>query len=138
VDTATGQQKKTEGFIYSSKSLLLNIKKQYDGVGSDEIAYTSDATFGLLDNGWVLYSVGCTTLVRYDADTVRSSYRPFMFLLSRTERGDGYAAMFRTIINVVLPWLDIFKNDYRVKVISMDHSDGLYNAAKAELNIGNF
>jgi hypothetical protein len=77
VDVVKGHEKHSEGFMYSSKALLLNVLKQYNGVEQDEIAYTSDATFGLLDNGWVLYSVGCTTLVRYDSDTVRSSYRPF-------------------------------------------------------------
>jgi hypothetical protein len=61
-----------------------------------------------------------------------------MFLLSRTERGDGYSAMFRILIDTVLPWLDIDRTTYRVRSVCMDHHEGLMNAAKTQLHIGIF
>jgi hypothetical protein len=45
--------------------------------------------------------------------------------------------MFRTLIDVVLPWINLDTCKYKVKVVAMDHSDGLLNAAKTELKIGN-
>lgn len=59
-----------------------------------------------------------------------------MFLLSRTERGDGYAAMFRILLDKILPWLDIDASTYTVRVVAMDHHDGLINAALHHLHIG--
>jgi hypothetical protein len=136
MDSGSDTDMPYEGIIYSSKKLLQNIKKQADGVASNEIAYSADATFGLLTNDWTLYSVGCTTLVRSKPEKISSSYRPFMFLLSRTERGDGYSAMFRILLDKVLPWLNIDPSTYRVRVVAMDHHDGLVNAATSQLRIG--
>jgi hypothetical protein len=132
----SGIELESEGIIYSSKRLLMNIKKQRDSLESNEIAYSSDATFGLMHIDWALYSVGCTTLIRYDSESVRSSYRPFMFLLSRTERGDGYSTMFRILMTSVLQWLDIDRTTYKVQVVCMDHHEGLINAATMQLGIG--
>ena len=60
----------------------------------------------------------------------------FLFLLARTENGSGYVAMFTALLNV-LPWLNIDKERYKVRVVCMDHHDGLMTAAKEHFKIGN-
>jgi hypothetical protein len=106
LDPETGQTVHSEGFIYSCKALLMNMKRQVDGCG-DQIALFTDTTFNLLYLCWFLYSVGCRTWHRV-GETLRQKYRPFCFLVSRTERGDGYWELFRTL-EVVRPRLGIEK-----------------------------
>jgi hypothetical protein len=123
-----GKEVKSERVLYSSKTLLQNVKRQLDGVKKNEISLTSDTTFSLIDNNWALMSFGTTSLYRKNAETVCSTYRPFMFLVTRTERGDGYALIFTTLLENVLLWLGISKETYKVKMLGMDHHAGLMKA----------
>jgi hypothetical protein len=127
-----GKNVRAEGFVYSCKALLQNMKKQLEGC-RNEITLTCDATFNLLSNGWCLYSIGCKTLYR-SRENVHQRYRPFCYLLSRTERGDGYVAMLQSL-KTAQQWLEI-DDIYNVKATSSDHHDGLINAIRSELPDG--
>ena len=124
-DNETGNNLDSEGFVYSCKGLLNNMWRQVDGCG-EAIAVSTDTTFNLLTEGWCLYSIGCRSLVR-TGETLRQKYRPFAFLLSRTERGDGYELLFESLLTVQ-PWLDI--ETYQVKALCSDHHDGLIKVAR--------
>lgn len=58
----------------------------------------------------------------------------FCYLLSRTERGDGYVAMLQSL-KTAQQWLEI-DDIYNVKATSSDHHDGLINAIRSELPDG--
>jgi hypothetical protein len=130
----TGKERNSEGFVYSCKGLLLNIRRQVEGC-EESIAVTTDTTFNILTEGWCLYSVGCRTLYRDSGERVRQKYRPFAFLLSRTERGDGYATLFRTL-DIVRQWMDL--EQYVVKAVCSDHHDGLIKAVSEVFPTGDY
>ena len=125
IDDTTGKSQHSEGFVYSCKGLLKNIQRQVEGCGH-RLAVTTDTTFNIVSEGWCLYSVGCRTLYRSSGEQVRQKYRPFAFLLSRTERGDGYLALFKCL-DIVRRWLDM--DTFVVKAVCSDHHDGLIRAA---------
>ena len=123
-DEVTQEEKRSEGFVYSCRDLLDNMQKQVVGCG-DNIAISTDTTFNLFCNGWCMYSCGCRSLYRERSGKITQQYRPFCFLLSRTERGDGYAEMF-SCLSTVREWQGL--ETYVVKATCSDHHDGLIKA----------
>lgn len=133
-----GVEMTSQGFVYSCRALLENIKRQCDGCGLD-IGLSTDATFNLVTEGWALYSVGCRSTRRL-SENLSQQYRPFAYLLSRTERGDGYDVLFESIKNslaLLAMTITVFvlfastttmvarrllKNIFQVSVIQLDHS----------------
>ena len=128
IDDLTHELLRSEGFVYSCRDLLANMLKQQEGCGK-KIAISMDTTFNLLLNGWCLYSCGCRTLRRQGNGKITQQYRPFCYLLSRTERGDGYAAML-TCLATVRQWQGLHM--YEVKATCSDHHDGLIKACRKE------
>ena len=118
-----GVEMTSQGFVYSCRALLENIKRQCDGCGLD-IGLSTDATFNLVTEGWALYSVGCRSTRRL-SENLSQQYRPFAYLLSRTERGDGYDVLFESIKNS-LALLAI--DNYRVRTFCIDDHDGCATA----------
>jgi hypothetical protein len=110
----------------------MNIRRQFEGCKEDEISMSSDTTFNLMTNGFALYSCGCRGIYEVGED-LRQQYRPFMFLVAPTERGEGYAGMFGPCLNLALSWLDIPRHKYRCSVSCSDHHDGLIKAARETL-----
>jgi hypothetical protein len=133
-DDITCEDMASEGFVYSCRDLLDNMLKQIAGCG-DNIAMSLDTTFNLVTNGWCLYSCGCRTLNRQRSGKITQQYRPFCYLLSRTERGDGYQEMLRCLATV-RAWQGV--HNYDVKATCSDHHDGLIKAVKSELPNGEF
>jgi hypothetical protein len=57
-NSETNVDEKSEGFVYSCRDLLDNMRRQVVGC-TEKIGMSLDATFNLLQNGWCLYSCGC-------------------------------------------------------------------------------
>jgi hypothetical protein len=132
IDPITGKLCRSEAFAYSCKALLRNMKRQKDGCG-ELIGIISDATFNLILNGWCLSSVGCRSLYRTAGGELRQTYRPFCYLISRTERGDGYQLLYQCL-KKALAWLGI--ENYVVKASCTDHHDGEIGAVSTEFSPG--
>lgn len=77
VDSRTGDSAESEGILYYSNKRQENLKRQTDGVRSDEIAWSSDTTSILLTTSGRLMSMGCTSVYCANSVTARSTYRPF-------------------------------------------------------------
>jgi hypothetical protein len=135
LDPVTHKKLHSEAFAYSCKALLTNMERQQEGCG-EKIAIISDTTFNLLTNGWCLASVGCRSLYRDRGETLHQTYRPFCYLLSRTERGDGYRLLFQCL-KKALAWLGIDIQKYIVKATCSDHHDGEISASTDEFIQGN-
>jgi hypothetical protein len=90
----------------------------------------ADCTFNLVRNGYARSSFGCRTIRRNEKGDCAHQYRPFSYLLSRTERGDGYALLFKSTANT----LNQYENGFilTMRTFTSDHHDGLINAARAE------
>lgn len=120
-----GELMHSEGFVYSCRALLENMRRQQEGCGID-IGLSADATFNLVSEGWALYSVGCRN-TRRNSEDLSQQYRPFAFLISRTERGDGYDVLFGSIKRCLVL---MSMSHYSVRTFCIDHNDGCANAIK--------
>ena len=126
----------TINVVFSCKSLLQNVLRQRDGVPSDQLSCCVDATFKLISEGWTVSTIGCNTLYRDEAGATRNKFRPFLHMLSKTERETGYEFLFRTLLRVCYPMLGLDSASSGFKVSISDHHDGLINACFSELGIG--
>jgi hypothetical protein len=125
IDDSSGRPLCSEGFVYSCKNLLDNMRRQYEGCG-DQIAISMDTTFNLFTNGWCMYSCGCRNLIRDRSGKITQQYYiPFCFMVSRTERGDGYALILKCLAKVRL-WQGL--HSYVIKASCSDYHDGLVKA----------
>ena len=138
VDPETQQRRVDNIYIvFGCKSLLENVLRQREGVKEEELGCCADATFCLLKEGWVVSTIGCNTLYEDTSNKTRHRFRPFLFMLSKTERGDAYAFLFRTLVEQLFPWLGITglqKSGF--KIACSDHHDGLIRAYLDVLQVG--
>jgi hypothetical protein len=98
--------------------LLRNAVIEHENCGDN--CLMTDATFNLVAEKWATSSIGCRTLTR-KGDKVVQSYRPFSFIMSKTESRASYSLLLSATKEILFLG-EGFK--LTVKVINMDHHDG--------------
>ena len=106
---------------------MKNAIRQLEGAGKDNCGWSTDATFKLIKEGHTIYSCGCRS-VRRIGDDIRLQYRPFSYLLSRTERSVGYDLMFTATKYFLFKFENV--NVHHPRFIVQDHFSGLIKAAQ--------
>ena len=130
-----GKSVLTEGFVFSSKSFLVNCQP-------DGLSLQTDGTYKLLFNGWVLsvlsghsvnFSDGgiITTRLRFNSNFVlierhcRHSSVPFLYSLCRAESQVTYEAL----LDTMFVWATLYGHEnVRIKSYTHDHSYAIRNA----------
>ena len=100
----------TDGFVYSSKSLLYNLKalldatperpSEKDGLGIKLIGLDTDFTFNLITEGWTDGGLGGRSLHLNKTADVVQEYRPILCCVNRYENFEAYKAMFEVLPQV--------------------------------------
>ncbi|KAK3264238.1 hypothetical protein CYMTET_27010 [Cymbomonas tetramitiformis] len=95
------------GFVFSSISLLGNVVTAKKAWGS-KIPSETDGTYKIVYNGWPCLVYG-THSVEYDTarHSIRQSFRPWTFMMAKSESTLAYATMFRSFNAAVKLLFDI-------------------------------
>eukprot|EP01034_Spumella_vulgaris_P027267 gene27267-33961_t len=112
-----------EGFIFSSKNFLNNLKLLHDVMGS-EITLLVDGTFKITCDGWVLIVVG-THSVTIDERGLHHTVRPIMFCWTYSENAAAMKVIVSCIHNTAKELFGL--PAIHIAVASIDRSDAFYN-----------
>jgi hypothetical protein len=122
----------TSIYFLNLSAVLRNAIKQRNGCGTNT-GMNGDSTHNHIRNGYARLSFGCHTIKK--TGECSHKFRPFAFMLTRTERGDAYHAMFSSTDK----FLDKYENGFKIimATFTSDHHDGLIGVV-ATLDEGMF
>ena len=101
---------------------MRNAIKQSSGCGANT-GMNGDSTHNHIRNGYARLSFGCRTIIRKKSGECSHKFRPFAFMLTRTERGDAYHSLFTAADKFLFKYENGFK--MRMATFTSDHHDGL-------------
>ena len=133
--TKDGETIMQPGFIFTSKSILMNMKRRIEHQRYG-LCLALDGTWKLTFNGWVLIVLATQEIVRssmekdgYEgAEKFRNSAKPFMFLFFRTETEAATRELMVTFKKICSEWLH---SSAAISTVVMDHCQALANGVQA-------
>lgn len=83
----------SEGWVFSSKALLLNLANVLQATNGTNVYLSCDGTYKLLHNGWVLLNLISETIVESDGGTIVKAYYLLYIVLLEGKYLELYCVM---------------------------------------------